>query len=128
MLEVGIKGRASVLVTEENSAKTMGSGTLDVFATPAMIALIERTCWTSVAEHLEPGWGTVGIGLNVAHSAPTPLSMTVTCESELVSIEGRKLTFQVVVRDEAGEIGRGTHQRFMVENEAFQSKANRKKN
>ncbi len=128
MLEVGTKGTASVLVTEENSAKTMGSGTLDVFATPAMIALMERTCWTSVANQLEPGWGTVGISLDIAHSAPTPLSMTVTCESELVAVEGRKLTFQVVARDDAGEIGRGTHQRFMVQNEKFQKKANQKKN
>ena len=127
MLEVGIKGQVSVLVTEENSAKTMGSGTLDVFATPAMIALMERTCWTSVADHLEPGWGTVGISLNVAHSAPTPLSMTVTCESELVEIDGRKLTFQVVARDGAGEIGRGTHERFLIQEEKFQSKANRKR-
>lgn len=128
MLEVGTKGTASVLVTEENSAKTMGSGTLDVFATPAMIALMERTCWTSVANQLEPGWGTVGISLDIAHSAPTPLSMTVTCESELVAVEGRKLTFQVVARDDAEEIGRGTHQRFMVQNEKFQKKANQKKN
>ena len=128
MLEVGMKGQASVLVTEENSAKTMGSGTLDVFATPAMIALMERTCWTSVADHLELGWGTVGISLNVAHSAPTPLSMTVTCESELVEIDGRKLTFRVVARDGAGEIGRGTHERFLIQEEKFQSKADRKRN
>jgi predicted thioesterase len=127
MLEVGIKGNASVVVTEANSAKTMGSGTLDVFATPAMVALMERTCWTSIQDHLEPGWGSVGTGLDIAHSAPTPLSLTVTCESELVSVEGRKLTFHVVCKDNKGEIGSGTHQRFLVENEKFQKKADSKK-
>lgn len=127
MLEIGIKGTASVLVTEANSAKSMGSGTLDVFATPAMIALIERTCWTSVQDQLEPGWGSVGISLNVAHSAPTPIGLTATCTSELTAVEGRKLTFQVTVQDEHGEIGSGTHQRFLVENEKFQAKADKKK-
>jgi predicted thioesterase len=127
MLEVGIKGSASVLVTEENSAKTMGSGTLDVFATPAMIALMERTCWTSVANKLDEGWGSVGTALDVAHSAPTPLGVTVTCESELIAVEGRKLTFQVVAHDPSGEIGRGTHQRFLVDNAKFQKKADSKK-
>jgi predicted thioesterase len=127
MLEVGIKGTASVLVTEENSAKTMGSGTLDVFATPAMIALMERTCWTSIASELEEGWGSVGTALDVTHSAPTPLGVTVTCESELIAVEGRKLTFQVVAHDPSGEIGRGTHQRFLVDNAKFQKKADSKK-
>lgn len=128
MLAIGMKGTASVPVTEANSAKTMGSGTLDVFATPAMIALLERTCWVSVQEALEPGWGSVGISLNVEHSAPTPLGMTVTCDSELVEVDGRKLTFRVVLRDETGEIGSGTHQRFLIQNEKFQAKANRKLN
>ncbi|MCD8145349.1 MAG: thioesterase family protein [Oscillospiraceae bacterium] len=128
MLTIGMKGTASVPVTEANSAKTMGSGTLDVFATPAMIALLERTCWVSVQEALEPGWGSVGISLNVEHSAPTPLGMTVTCDSELIEVDGRKLTFRVVLRDEAGEIGSGTHQRFLIQNEKFQAKANRKLN
>ncbi len=128
MLTIGMKGTASVPVTEANSAKTMGSGTLDVFATPAMIALLERTCWVSVQEALEPGWGSVGISLNVEHSAPTPLGMTVTCDSELIEVDGRKLTFRVVLRDEAGEIGSGTHQRFLIQNEKFQAKSNRKLN
>lgn len=127
MLETGIKGTASVAVTEANSAKNMGSGTLDVFATPAMIALIERTCWTSVAEELDQGWSSVGISLTVEHSAPTPLGMTATCYSELVEIDGRKLTFRVSVQDEAGVVGSGMHQRFLVQSEKFQSKADRKK-
>ncbi len=126
MLEIGIKGTAQVLVTEANSAKTMGSGTLDVFATPAMIALLEQTCWTSVQPELEEGWGTVGTALDVQHSAPTPLGRTVTCHSELIALEGRAMTFRVTLSDETGEIGSGTHSRFMVQNEKFQAKANRR--
>lgn len=127
MLETGITGKQEVLAEESNSAKTMGSGTLDVFATPAMIALMEKTAWMSVADELEEGCGTVGISLDVAHSAPTPLGMKVTCESELTKVEGRKLIFHVKAYDEKGMIGEGTHERFIIQNEKFQEKANQKK-
>ena len=127
MLEIGIKGKQEVVANEMNSAKTMGSGTLDVFATPAMIALMEKTAWTSVADELDDGCGTVGISLNVAHGAPTPLGMKVTCESELTEIDGRRLTFHVKAYDEKGVIGEGTHERFIIQNEKFQKKANMKK-
>ena len=125
-LEVGIKGTCTVTADESNSAKTMRSGTLDVFATPAMIALMEKTAWTSVAPYLEPGEGTVGSHLDISHDAPTPLGMTITCESELVEIDGRKLVFSVSAKDEKGTvIGRGTHERFVILEEKFQEKANR---
>lgn len=127
MLETGIKGHQQVEVSDRNSALAMGSGTLKVFATPAMIALMEETAWKSVAPHLEEGSGTVGTALNIQHTAATPLGMTVTCESELVQVEGRKLTFHVVAKDEAGIIGEGEHQRFIVENAKFQEKADSKK-
>ena len=97
------------------------------FCTPAMIALMEKTAWTSVSDELDEGCGTVGISLNVAHSAPTPLGMKVTCESELTGIDGRKLTFYVKAYDEKGVIGEGTHERFIIQNEKFQKKANMKK-
>nr|MBP3599327.1 thioesterase family protein [Eubacterium sp.] len=126
MLELGIKGKETVVVSEVNSAKTMGSGTLDVFATPAMIALMEQTAWKSVAKELEEGSGTVGIRLEVSHDAPTPFGMTVTCESELVKIDGRKLTFELRAYDEQGDIGKGIHERFIINNEKFQIKANEK--
>ena len=126
MLETGIKGSQKVLVTESNTAKTMGSGTLDVFATPAMIALMEETAWKSVAPYLEEGSGTVGSYLDVHHNAPTPLGMTVICESELIQIEGKKLTFRVTARDDAGIIGEGTHERFIIDNERFSQKALKK--
>ncbi len=126
MLEAGIKGTQQVKVCQENSAAAMGSGTLHVFATPAMVALMEETAWKSVADHLGHGEGTVGTALNIQHTAATPLGMTVTCESELIAVDGRKLTFHVIARDEAGVIGEGEHQRFIVNDEKFQGKADSK--
>lgn len=127
MLEIGIRGKQEIMTDASNSAKTMGSGTLDVLATPAMIALMEKTAWMSVADELEEGCGTVGTSLNVAHSAPTPLGMRVTCESELTGVDGRKLTFHVKAYDEKGVIGEGTHERFIIQDEKFQKKADSKK-
>lgn len=126
MLKTGIKGKETAIVDESNTAKTMGSGTLDVFATPAMTALMEKTAWKSVAEELEEGCGTVGIRLDITHDAPTPLGMKVTCESVLTGIDGRKLTFEVEARDERGKIGSGVHERFIIDNKKFQEKANQK--
>lgn len=126
MLETGIRGTQSVKAEESNSAKVMGSGTMDVFATPAMIALMEKTAWMSVAAELEEGQGTVGTKLEIAHDAPTPLGMTVTCESELTEIDGRRLVFAVTAKDETGTvIGKGRHERFIVWEEKFQAKADR---
>ena len=113
-LETGIRGEQSVLVTAANTAKTMGSGTLDVFATPALVALAEKTCWMSVADALGEGNGSVGTKLELEHTAPTPVGMTVTCESELVAVEGRKLTFKVAVCWAAGT-GGGRRYRHLPE-------------
>ena len=126
-LETGIRGAQSVLVTAANTAKTMGSGTLEVFATPALVALAEKTCWMSVADALGEGNGSVGTKLELEHTAPTPVGMTVTCESELVAVEGRKLTFKVALHDEKGPVGGGTHERFVVNDAKFAAKAEAKK-
>lgn len=126
MLTAGIKGREETIVSEANSAKTMGSGTLNVFATPAMTALMEETAWKSVAPYLEEGCGTVGTLLNITHDAPTPFGMKVWCESELVEVDGRRLVFQVTAYDEKGKIGGGRHERFIIQNEKFQAKADKK--
>ena len=124
MLETGIKGTRTVTVNEDNTAKAMGSGTLDVFATPALIALMEETCWRSVANELEKGSGTVGTLLEIKHTAPTPVGMKVTCESTLTEVDGRRLVFEVIARDAKGVVGEGKHERFVVQNEKFQVKAN----
>ena len=127
MLEAGLRGTATVAVTAANTARAMGSGTLEVFATPALAALAEQTCWQSVAPELEPGSGTVGAKLSLEHTAPTPVGMTVTCESELTAVEGRKLVFAVTLRDEKGPVGGGVHERFIVNDEKFAAKAQAKK-
>ena len=126
MLEIGMKGKQEVVANEMNSAKTMGSGTLDVFATPAMIALMEKTAWESVQPYLEEGSGTVGTLMNVKHVAASPVGMKITCETELTKVDGRALTFSVKAFDEAGLIGEGEHERFIVFNEKFQAKADAK--
>ena len=126
MLETGIKGTRTVTVNEGNTAKAMGSGTLDVFATPALIALMEETCWRSVANELEEGSGTVGTLLEIKHTAPTPVGMKVTCESTLTEVDGRRLIFEVIARDAKGVVGEGKHERFIIQNEKFQMKANAK--
>ena len=123
MLQTGIKGTGEALVTEELSARAMGSGELPVYATPAMLALVEETAWKSVAPALEPGQGTVGTKLDLAHLAATPLGRKVRCETLLTEIDRRRLVFSAEVWDEAGKIGEGTHERFIVDNEKFLAKA-----
>lgn len=126
MLETGIKGEQKVEVVYENTATAVGSGVLEVFATPCMIALMEKTACDSVLPYLEEGNGTVGTEVNVKHLSATPIGMTVRCESELVEVDGRRLVFKVAAFDDAGLIGEGMHERFIVNNEKFQSKTNRK--
>ena len=126
MLHTGIKGNRELTVTQELTAQAMGSGELPVFATPAVIALAEETAWRSVAPELEPGQGTVGTELHVEHISATPVGMKVRCETELTESERRKLSFSVVVYDEAGEVARGTHCRFIVDNEKFLKRAEKK--
>lgn len=126
MLSTGIKGAKTVKVTKDNTARALGSGTLDVFATPAMIALIENTASTSVETYLDEGSTTVGTHLDVAHSAATPIGMEVACETELIEIDRRRLVFKVTVADAKGEIGSGTHERFIVNPAKFMSKAESK--
>ncbi len=127
IMEKGIKNTIEITVTDDLTAAVMKSGTLNVFATPAMIALIEETAWKSVVPYLEDGQGTVGTSLNVNHLSPTPVGMSVRCETELVEVDGRKLKFDVKVYDECGLIGNGTHERFVIVSEKFQNKANNKK-
>lgn len=121
-----IGNRIEMTVDEGHTALAMGSGELPVFATPAMIALIEETCWRSVADSLEEGSGTVGTRLDISHVSATPVGMKVWCESELIQREGRRLEFNVEVYDEAGLVGKGTHERFIIDDARFMEKAGKK--
>lgn len=122
MIKTGIKNRLEAVSTRENSAESLGSGNVPVFATISMIGLMEKTCLESVLPHLEPGQDTVGTHVNVSHSKATPVGMKVWCESELIEIDRRRLVFQVAAYDEAGLIGEGTHERFIIDKERFISK------
>ena len=126
ILEPGIKGESEKIVTEDITAGALCSGSLPVFATPAMIAMMEETCFKSIHPMLEEGLGTVGIRLEVDHMSPTPVGMKVRCESILTEVNGRKLTFDVKVYDEKGLVGTCVHERFIINNERFMEKAKKK--
>ena len=122
-IELGLKGRSETVVTSANTADTVGSGLLPVFSTPYMIALMENAASTSLLPYLAEGEGSVGIHLDVSHDAATPMGMKVWAESEVIAVEGKKITFAVSAYDEAGLIGKGTHQRFIIQSERVLAKA-----
>ena len=126
MITTGIKGYLEQVVTPEMSAARVGSGLVDVLATPMMISLIEQTCNESVLSHLDEGQGTVGTLVNVTHTAATPIGMRVWCDSELVEVDRRRLVFHVKAYDECGLIGEGTHERFIIDTEKFTAKVKEK--
>ena len=127
MVELGIKGRQETTVTSANVATNVGSGRVEVFATPMMIALMEKAAILSVDPYLEKGQSTVGTRIDVSHDAATPVGMKVWAETEVIAIDRRKITFSVKAYDECGLIGGGTHERFIIDVEKFQEKARGKR-
>lgn len=127
MLQTGILGEQTIVVDDSLTAKVFGSGTLEVYGTPAMIALIENTALKSIAPLLDEGWGSVGTNLSIQHVSATPVGMKVTAKTELVEVDRRRLVFQCEMYDEAGLIGKGTHERFLVDEAKFQAKTDAKK-
>lgn len=127
-MEIGIKGQKELVVTEDLLANKIGSGLVQVYATPMMIAGIEGCAAESVQPFLEEGKTTVGMHINVSHEAATPTGMKVRFETKLTEIHanGKILTFRVSAYDEAGLIGQGTHQRAVVSIERFEQKAHAK--
>lgn len=123
MLETGIKGHVEDVVREEATAGHIGSGTVKVLATPMMIALMERTSRLSVKPYLEEGQETVGTHVNVSHVSATPVGMKIWCDTELVEIDRRRLVFKVAAFDEKGLIGEGLHERFIINEAKFTTKA-----
>ena len=130
MLEIGMKHSAETVVNEEKTAAKAGSGSLMVFGTPYMVALMENAALTLMAATLPEGKGTVGTAMNITHSAPTPVGMKVRAEAEVtnISANGKIVDFKVTAYDEVGVIGEGTHQRAIIDNERFMTKANGKLN
>lgn len=122
MLEKGLSARSVTTVTAEKTAAAMGSGDLPVFATPAMVALMEHAAMTAVAGELPEGSTTVGSEMNTTHLKPSGLGAEITATAVLTAVEGRKLTFNVGARDEGGLIGEGTHIRYIVDRTKFMAK------
>ena len=122
MIQPGIKGTQELLVDEKVTAKALGSGLLEVFSTPAMIALIEGTALQSVQPLLGEGQGTVGTKLDIVHLKATPVGMRVRCETLLTEVDRRRLVFHADVYDECELIGTGTHERFIIEDQRFLEK------
>ena len=118
-LKTGIKNHGELTVTKEMTADAWGSGGQPVFATPAMIALMENTAWKSVEPFMKEGQTTVGTHIDVKHLSASPLGARITCESELIEIDRRKLVFSVSASDDAGPIGGGTHERFIIDTDKF---------
>ena len=127
MIQVGQSATATVTVTESNIAKTMKSGSLEVFATPAMCALMEEAAQAAVQPELNDDEGTVGISLSISHDAPSPLDSTITATATVTAVEGRKISFAIEASDGIGIIGKGTHERFVINNEKFMTKVGARK-
>lgn len=126
-LEVGITGSLERTVRDEDTASTIGSGSLAVLATPVMIAAAEQACADLVQPLLDEGMSTVGTRLDIRHLAPTPVGMSYRVDCELTAVNGRVLSFNVVINDECERVGEGTHERVIINEERFLKKALGKK-
>jgi len=120
-LHVGMQGHSEAVVNAANTARAMGSGTLEVLATPALVALMEQAAVKALP--LPPGQTSVGTLMDVRHTAATPLGMKVWAEAQLCAVDGRRLVFTVTAYDEKEQIGAGTHERFLVDVQRFLEKA-----
>lgn len=122
-ITVGMKGIAETVVEREDTAAEVGSGSLLVYATPCMVALMEGAACEAIAEALPEGQTTVGMELSIQHLSATPVGLEVRAEAEVTAVEGKIITFTLHAFDEAGEIGRGTHKRCIVGCQKFLDKA-----
>lgn len=122
MLEKGLSATSRTTVTAANTAAAMGSGDLPVFATPALVALMENAAMTAVAAELSEGATTVGAEMNTTHIKPSGLGAEITASAVVTEVDGRKIVFTVGARDGEGPIGEGTHVRFIVDRERFLAK------
>ena len=118
-INVGMKGEVSTLVEREDTAAEVGSGSLLVYATPCMVALMEGAACEAIAECMDENTTTVGMELNIAHLSATPVGLEVRAEAEVTAVEGKVITFSVTAYDEAGKIGEGTHKRCIVNIQKF---------
>lgn len=123
MIETGTKGHVEAIVTSDMTARVIGSGELEVLATPKLAALIEKAAWMSVSGALDEGQTTVGTRLELSHLAPTPTGMQLSCDTTLSSVDGKKLSFLFEAHDGEGRVAEGIHERFIVDSDRFFAKA-----
>lgn len=121
-ITVGMKGEVSNLVEREDTAYEVGSGSLLVYATPCMVALMEGAACEAIAPALSEEKTSVGTELNIRHISATPVGMEVRAEAEVTAVEGNTVTFQITAYDEAGKIGEGTHKRAVITAQKFLDK------
>ncbi len=121
-ITVGMKGIAESQVEREDTALEVGSGSLLVYATPCMVALMEGAACAALEEALEEGQTTVGTALNIEHISATPVGLEVHAEATVTAVEGKVITFEIHAYDEVGEIGRGTHKRVLINSQKFLEK------
>lgn len=125
-LKIGLTGRADALVTSDKTAAACGSGSLPVFGTPFLLALMEEATCNSLEGRLEDGRSSVGVSMEVQHSAASPVGIKVWAESELTKIDGKMLTFTVTAYDEVGVIGTASIARCIIRSESFVARCNAK--
>ena len=121
-ITVGMKAEVTTLVEREDTAKEVGSGSLLVYATPCMVALMEGAACEALGDALGEDKTTVGIELNIQHLSATPVGLEVRAEAEVTAVDGKIITFELRAFDEAGEIGKGTHKRVIVNSQKFLDK------
>ena len=122
-ITIGMKGEVTSFVEREDTAKEVGSGDLLVYATPCMAALMEGAACEAIAEALSDSQTTVGTLLNIEHLSATPVGLDVRAEATVTAVEGKVITFELQAWDEAGQIGKGTHKRVIVNSQKFLEKA-----
>ena len=121
-ITVGMTGEAATLVEREDTALEVGSGSLLVYATPCMVALMEGAACEAIEEAIPEGKTSVGIELNITHVSATPVGLEVRAEAEVTEVDGNTVTFQITAYDEAGKIGEGTHKRAVITSQKFLDK------
>ncbi len=118
-LKIGMKASMEIIVDENQTAASYGSGGVSVYATPAMVGLLENTSLNAVDPFLPEGYATVGTHLDIKHLAATPVGMKVVANAELIDMDRKKLVFKVEAFDEKEKIGEGFHSRFIINKEKF---------
>ena len=122
-IPIGSRGEAAAVVSPENTALAAGSGSLPVYATPCMAALMEQAACAALAPCLDASHSSVGTRLQISHESATPEGMAVRAEAEVTAVDGRRVLFRVAAYDEAGLIGQGEHERCIIRTEPFLQRA-----